>query len=253
MSEPDTGTAGAEATALYGLALDRFTDERDGLAKRLRADGEREEADRVKKLRKPSVPAWAVNQAARADTKAAKALVKAGENLAAAQEATLSGKRSPDLRDAVAAHGEAVERMMEPVAEALGKAASAANLDRARETLRAVAGDDELRGEFEVASVVRDREPVGLGGTAPAVLKPAPARKRGASGSRKRAQDGVRKAQRALDAAAAEVEDAERGLRRAERNLEQASQAREKAVSDHEAREADLEQARAEVEQLDAD
>ena len=97
------------------------------------------------------MPAWAVNQAARADTKAAKALVKAGEKLAAAQEATLSGKRSPDLREAVAAHGEAVERMMEPVAEALGKAASAANLDRARETLRAVAGDDELRGEFEVA------------------------------------------------------------------------------------------------------
>ena len=102
--------------------------------------------DRIKKLRKPSVPAWAINQAVRADAKAAKALVKAGEKLAAAQEATLSGKRSPDLREAVAAHGEAVERMMEPVAEALGKAASAANLDRARETLRAVAGDDGAAG-----------------------------------------------------------------------------------------------------------
>ena len=246
--------AAADETArLYGLPLDEFTAERDAAAKRLRADGEREEADRIKKLRKPSVPAWAVNQAARADAKAAKALVKAGEKLAAAQEATLSGKRSPDLREAVAAHGEAVERMMEPVVEALGKAASAANVDRARETLRAVAGDDELRGEFQAASIVRDREPVGLGGAAPAVLKPAPARKRGASGSRKRAQDRLRKAQRAMDAAAAEVEDAERRLGRAERDLEQASRARDKAVSDQEAREADLEQARAEVEQLDAD
>jgi hypothetical protein len=246
--------AAADETArLYGLPLDEFTAERDAVAKRLRADGEREEADRIKKLRKPSVPAWAVNQAARADAKAAKALVKAGEKLAAAQEATLSGKRSPDLRKAVAAHGETVERMMGPVVDALGKAASAANVDRARETLRAVASDDELRGEFQAASVVRDREPVGLGGAAPAVLKPAPARKRGASGSRKRAQDRLRKAQRAMDGAAAEVEDAERRVGRAERDLEQASRARDAAVSDQEAREADLEQARAEVEQLDAD
>ena len=113
--------------------------------------------------------------------------------------------------------------MMEPVAEALGKAASAANLDRARETLRAVAGDEELRGEFEAASIVRDREAVGLGGAAPAVLKPAPARKRGRRSRASELEDRLRKAQRALDAAAAEVEDAERRLGRAERDLEQAS------------------------------
>ena len=63
--------AAADETArLYGLPLDEFTAERDAVAKRLRADGEREEAARIKKLRKPSVPAWAVNQAARADAKA---------------------------------------------------------------------------------------------------------------------------------------------------------------------------------------
>jgi hypothetical protein len=242
-----------DTAQLYGLPLDEFTAERDALAKRLRADGDRDEADRVKKLRKPSVPAWAINQAARADKKAAKALVKAGEKLAAAQEATLSGKRSPDLRDAVAAHGEAVERMMEPVAAALGDGASATNLDRARETLRAVAGDEELRGELEAASIVRDREPVGLGGATPAVLKPVPARKRGSASSRKRAEDGVRKAQRALDAAAAEAEDAERRVQRAERDLDKASRGRDKAVSDREEREAELEQACAEVERLDRD
>ncbi len=44
--------------------------------------------------------------------------------------------------------------------------------DRARETLRAVATDDELRDEFEDGRVVTDREPVGFG-SAPAP-KPAP-------------------------------------------------------------------------------
>jgi len=242
-----------DTARLYGLPLDEFTAERDALAKKVRAAGDRDEADRVKKLRKPSVPAWAINQAARADKKATRALIKAGAALAAAQEATLSGKRSPDLRKAVATHGDAVERMMQPVAEALGKAASASNLDRARETLRAVAGDEELRDELEAASVVRDREAMGLGGASPAVLKPAPTRKRTAGGSRKRAEDAVRKAQRALDAAAAEVEDAERRLGRAERALEQATEARDAAVSDREAREAELEGARAEVERFDRD
>ena len=84
--------AAADDTArLYGLPLDEFTAERDALAKRLRADGERDEAALVKKLRKPSVPAWAVNQAVRKDKRAAKALLRAGECLANAQEAMLSG------------------------------------------------------------------------------------------------------------------------------------------------------------------
>ncbi len=243
--------AAADDTArLYGLPLDEFTAERDALAKRLRADGERDEAALVKKLRKPSVPAWAVNQAVRNDKRAAKALLKAGEGLANAQEAMLSGSASADLREAMGAHGEAVERMMGPVSEALGTGASATNLDRARETLRAVAGDQELRAEFEAASVVRDREAVGFGGATPAVLKPAPARKRGPAKSRKRAETAVRKAQRALESAAAEAEDAERRLERAQRDLEAASNARDRALDDQRAREADLEEARAEAEQL---
>jgi hypothetical protein len=139
---------------------------------------------------------------------------------------------------------------MGPVGEALGAGASATNLDRARETLRAVAGDEELRAEFEAASVVRDREAVGFGGATPAVLKPGPARKRGPAKSRKRAATAVRKAERALESATAEAEDAERRLERAQRDLEAASEARDQALDDQRAREAGLEEARAEAEQL---
>src|ERR687891_633946 len=50
---------------LYGLPLDEFTPARNELAKRLRGEGDRETAERVKELAKPSVAAWTVNQIAR--------------------------------------------------------------------------------------------------------------------------------------------------------------------------------------------
>ena len=62
------------ADDLYGLPLDAFVPERDALAKRLRAEGRRDEAAEVKALRKPSVAAWAVNQAVRSQPRAARAL-----------------------------------------------------------------------------------------------------------------------------------------------------------------------------------
>src|ERR671939_1646382 len=84
--------AAGHADAPYGLALDAFVPERDALAKRLRADGDRAAADEVKALRKPSVAAWAVNQAVRSQPKAARALWDAGDALIAAQDDLLGGR-----------------------------------------------------------------------------------------------------------------------------------------------------------------
>src|SRR3954470_19480390 len=87
--------AADEADDLYGLALDAFVPERDALAKRLRADGRREDAAAVKALRKPSVAAWAVNQAVRSQPKAARDLWQAGDALIEAQDALLAGRGEP--------------------------------------------------------------------------------------------------------------------------------------------------------------
>ena len=62
-----------EADALYGLPLEDFVAERDALAKRLRGEGRREDAQAVKALAKPTVAAWAVNQAVRARPREARA------------------------------------------------------------------------------------------------------------------------------------------------------------------------------------
>src|SRR5439155_4336918 len=74
-----------ELDRLYALPLNEFTATRDEVAKRLRGDGERELADQVKGLRKPTVAVWLVNQLAREREVDVKRLLGAGEALAKAQ------------------------------------------------------------------------------------------------------------------------------------------------------------------------
>lgn len=66
-----------ELDRLYGLPLDEFTRERDALAKQLRSDGRRGEAEAVGASRKPVLSAWVVNRLAREHEHAVRALVDA--------------------------------------------------------------------------------------------------------------------------------------------------------------------------------
>jgi hypothetical protein len=167
---------------LYGLPLDAFVGERDALAKELRGAGRREEATAVKALKKPSVAAWAVNQALRTQQKQARELWKAGDALAAAQEAILAGKGSgADLRAASERERAAVEPLVDAargLLTASGGDLSEATIERVRETLHAGAIDAEARDEVASGRATRERAPQGLfgGGAVPA---PAPAAKKG--------------------------------------------------------------------------
>ena len=80
---------------LYGLPLDEFTAERDELAARLRKEGDRDAAADVKRLRKPSVAAWALNRVQRNDPKQVQALIEAGKRLRDAQKLLSGGGRKP--------------------------------------------------------------------------------------------------------------------------------------------------------------
>ena len=114
-----------EADELYGLPLDEFTAARDALAKRLRAEKRREDADLVKALKRPSVAAGAINLAVRRH--GADELLAAGEQLRAAHGALLAGSGD------AAAVREATERERAAVRElarlALGDGASAATAE----------------------------------------------------------------------------------------------------------------------------
>jgi hypothetical protein len=164
---------------LYGLAREAFVGERDALAKQLRADGRRDEAAAVKALPKPTVAAWAANQAVRSQKRAARELWKAGDALSAAQDAVLAGKGSgAKLREASERERAAVETLVDAARGLLGASGgdlSETTIERVRETLHAGAIDSEAREEVAAGRAVRERSPQGLFGADPFAV-PAPKR-----------------------------------------------------------------------------
>jgi hypothetical protein len=248
---------------LYGLPLDAFVGERDALAKELRAAGQRDEATAVKALKKPSVAAWAVNQALRTQTKAARELWKAGDELATAQEAILAGKGSgADLRAATERERAAVEPLVDAargLLTASGGDLSEATIERVRQTLHAGAIDPDAREEVASGRAVRERAPQGLfGGGVAEAPAPAPrARKAEARGKAATAKRGGKAepapAQRDSRAdAAAKREAAKRERDEVARERKEAA-ARDRARRAAEQRVAKAEKALATAEQRTAD
>ena len=150
---------------LYGLPVEEFTKARDELAKELRTAGKKEAADEVKSLRKPSVSAWAVNQAFRRSPQEAKALVKAGDELRKAQRGVVSGRDPAQLREATTAHRRLVEELTEEARAALEErgAASAATVTRVAQTLRAASIDKETSKTLTAGTLAEDVEQAGFG------------------------------------------------------------------------------------------
>jgi hypothetical protein len=155
----------SEIDKLYGVPLDEFIHDRDDLAKRLRREGERESAERIKKLRKPSAGAWALNQAVRRRRKETEALLAAGERLREAHESVMSGGDPAELRDAMQEErglASGLADCAEAIASETGKSGPALR-ERVRSTLHAATVDEEARDELAKGRFVREREAVGLG------------------------------------------------------------------------------------------
>jgi hypothetical protein len=129
--------------ALYVGAPEGFIEARNELAERLKADGEDDAAAAVKKLRKPTVAAWAVDRAARAEPGLVEELLAAGDRLGSAQRRALSGTRGgDDLRRASDERRELIRRLTEVAMHALDDAGRPS--DNAR---------DEIAGTFEAATL----------------------------------------------------------------------------------------------------
>jgi len=75
----------AELDDLYAALPESFIRARNDLTQRLKQAGQIDGAARVKQLRKPTVPVWAVNQLAGALSDEVRALLEAGERLRVAQ------------------------------------------------------------------------------------------------------------------------------------------------------------------------
>jgi hypothetical protein len=243
-----------EVDRLYGLPLDQFTQARDALAARLKTAGDAAEASRIKAMRKPTAPAWAVNQLARRYPKQVEVLVGASDRLRRSQQDLLEGGTAGDLWEATLAEREAVGELMkaaEWIMKESGLGSSRAALDRISDTLYAAAADPTGRTLLRRGLITHEMRRAGFGdmivppaplsrSKAPPKSKPGKLTKPDRAPSRAKVKaktgptpravlDAERAAGRAVREAEHAEEDAGRLSREAERAGEEAHMARKRA------------------------
>ena len=210
-----------ELERLFGLPLDEFTAARTEAVKRLRKEGQADEAAELQAVKKPTAPVWALNQAARREPGDVRALVRAAERV----------RQDPAGGDAdFRAHlGDVVREAERALAEAKHKA-SQETTRRITTTARAAAASlpDEL-----TRGVLRDElEPSGFEAMAGMAPPPKPSASKKATAKK---EDAVAKRKRVEEARGAltEARDEARRLRQeagaAERSAAKAIAAAEKA------------------------
>lgn len=217
----------AESRELFTRPLAEFTDARDQLAKRLRAEGRPDDADSVAGLRKPTVAAWALNLAARDHPEAVDELLESHRRLRRAgtkdelQEASLLRTR------AVAVLTEAALRELQD----RGQAASAQTRDRVNRTLLAIATDTQGEADLEAGTLVRELEPSGAGwGDTELPPPPAPDPGHEAALAAEKARDLARQLDAAATAAEEQLEAAKQEVIAARRRAKSARAAANEAA-----------------------
>jgi hypothetical protein len=230
-------TVADAADELYGLSPAEFTAARDELSRQARAAGQRDAAVAIRKLAKPTVSAWLVNQLARSARDQIDRLTEVGDALQEAQR-TLDGDR---LRELSAERRQVVNDLLPEarrLARQAGQPASAAVLDEVRATLEAALADAGARDAVRSGRLTRALAYAGLGevdlSAAMAVpVSRAPAESRGKrraaavpaekaaarDAPQPRRAGAARAASTALAAAEAEASEAASALAEAERKL----------------------------------
>ena len=255
---------------LYQLPLDAFTAARNALAK---TSG----ASEVKKLEKPNLAAWTVNQLYWRDRKAYDEVIKAAERMRAAYKQMLAGKTA-DVRGAEEIHQEALREAKQAARKLLeegGHPNPEAVMMPVAETLDALPGDEPpgrltkplRRMGFNVLEGLPISAKAGpqKSRTEPA-KKAAPekqqsARERKASEADERqlamtkerlrfAEAAEREAEATLERANRAVERAGRARERVEREFKEAAEAEKSALREQAAGEKALEKATADRERL---
>lgn len=113
----------AEQGRLYGLPLEKFVAERNGLAQKLRAAKLPDVAKQVRSLRRPSIGAWGINQLVRQSPELYDRLVAAGDRLRSAQ----AGTDTAIVREATTERRAAIDKARRRVLMLLKEAGSAAS------------------------------------------------------------------------------------------------------------------------------
>jgi hypothetical protein len=204
---------------LHSARLDEFVKTRDALARSLRKEGRRDDAEAIAAVRKPSVPVWAANQLARRNRPAVERLLEAGDAMRRAMER--------GDRDAFAAaqqdQAEALRKLRDAGRRLLGDT-TGSTLDRLVATLQAASVDEGLRPRLGAGRLEDEPEAGGFDALAGITVAPArPGRRRPAKeATDRRRRERVAQAQEALREAKAHHRELDAAARKAERAAEKA-------------------------------
>ena len=171
-----------EIDGLYALEPGEFVAARNALAKRIKADGDKERAAEVARLSRPTIVAWALNRAVRDDPDRVTALIDAAAQLTSAQADLMAGGDREALRTATTARRAAAGELMTAATALTG----GSHTDALRNTLDAALADPELVDRLRTGTLSDTLDaPAGFGfgfDAAPA----APARSRAGRRRRRR-------------------------------------------------------------------
>jgi hypothetical protein len=160
--EPTETTVPAEGEALLATPSGEFVSARAALARRLRDEGRRSDAEAVAALRKPPPVVLAVNRAARDRPQAARDAADAAGRLAQAQ---VGHADRAGYEDAVRDLDRALDLLVEVAFAYLGRGsrpATQAMQQRARELVRAAAADERSRDRLVRGALTEEVETTGF-------------------------------------------------------------------------------------------
>ena len=223
-----------EIDRLFELPLDEFTPARNELARRLKGKGDKQGAEHVQALAKPSVPAWAINQLARQEKTKVKELLDAGTKLRKAQEKALAGSHADTLRAAQAEERRAVRdltRRAEEILKESGRPAGRPIIERISSTLGAAAVTEPARTALKAGRLTSEVKMSGFDALTGIQLPAQPSSPPGDELAERRQKKAEReRKRRRLEKKARELETrAEAAETKAEHAEEAANEARDEA------------------------
>jgi hypothetical protein len=215
------GSSDRRLDELYREHPEGFVAGRNRIAKELRAAGEADEAERIRKLRRPTVAAWLINLAALTEPARTKQFVEASRRLEEVQARALDGAEdaAQEWRDAAARESEATAGLVDVATSAARQAGHPANaraLELVGQTLRAASADPELRERVVRGRVEREQTAATLGTPA----EPPPRRR--APADRRRRE--VARARGELERLESELAEAEERAARLQEGVERATE-----------------------------
>jgi hypothetical protein len=211
-----------ELDRLFAAPLGEFTATRDELVRSLKASGEDDAAADVKKLKKPVVSAWTINQLVRAQPQLMKALVDAGEAIESASGTEELRRASSDRKRIIAELLKAARSLL----QGAGHNPSATTLDRVSNTLLATT-TESARTELIGGRLSEDLAPSGLEAWGLSSF----AEERGSEDPGETARDKAEQLAGEADAAERAAREAERAVADARAELDRAEGAARVAVA----------------------